>query len=102
MVVFGHLFLIKSERGGRLLERGAFIEINTVGNKSVLIQPSSIIIISCISKLTCFNIITTYYNLLQGCCKMVCVDIQSKKISNDQELIQSDPTSCPQNQKGNN
>ena len=23
-------------------------------------------------------------------------------ISNDQELIQSDPTSCPQNQKGNN
>ena len=25
----------------------------------------------------------------------------SKKISNDQELIQSDPTSCPQNQKGN-
>ena len=27
---------------------------------------------------------------------------QSKKISNDQELIQSDLTSCPQNQKGNN
>ena len=27
---------------------------------------------------------------------------QSKKISNDQELIQSDPTYCPQNQKGNN
>ena len=27
---------------------------------------------------------------------------QSKKISNDQEQIQSDPTSCPQNQKGNN
>ena len=26
----------------------------------------------------------------------------SKNISNDQELIQSDPTSCPQNQKGNN
>ena len=25
-----------------------------------------------------------------------------KKISNDQELIQSDPISCPQNQKGNN
>ena len=23
-------------------------------------------------------------------------------MSNDQELIQSDPTSCPQNQKGNN
>ena len=28
--------------------------------------------------------------------------ILSKKISNDQELIQSDPISCPQNQKGNN
>ena len=28
--------------------------------------------------------------------------IKSKKISNDQELIQSDPTSRPQNQKGNN
>ena len=27
---------------------------------------------------------------------------QNKKISNDQKLIQSDPTSCPQNQKGNN
>ena len=29
-------------------------------------------------------------------------NFQSKKISNDQELIQSDPISCPQNQKGNN
>ena len=28
--------------------------------------------------------------------------VHSKKISNDQELIQSDPISCPQNQKGNN
>ena len=28
--------------------------------------------------------------------------LSSKKISNDQELIQSDPISCPQNQKGNN
>ena len=28
--------------------------------------------------------------------------IKSKKISNNQELIQSDPISCPQNQKGNN
>ena len=27
---------------------------------------------------------------------------QSKRIRNDQELIQSDPTSCPQIQKGNN
>ena len=28
--------------------------------------------------------------------------MKSKKISNDQELIQLDPTSCPLNQKGNN
>ena len=28
--------------------------------------------------------------------------MESKKISNDQELIQSDLISCPQNQKGNN
>ena len=26
-------------------------------------------------------------------------NMKSKKIGNDQELIQSDPTSCPQNQK---
>ena len=30
------------------------------------------------------------------------VSIMSKNISNDQELIQSDPKFCPQNQKGNN
>ena len=29
-------------------------------------------------------------------------DLKSKRISNDQELIQSDPISCPQNQKENN
>ena len=28
--------------------------------------------------------------------------LESIKIGNDQELIQSDPISCPQNQKGNN
>ena len=28
--------------------------------------------------------------------------IKSKKISNDEELIQSDPTFCTQKQKGNN
>ena len=28
--------------------------------------------------------------------------VESKKISNDQEFIESDRTSCPQNQKGNN
>ena len=34
--------------------------------------------------------------------KMQRIMLLSKKISNDQELIQSDPTSCPQKQKGNN
>ena len=29
-------------------------------------------------------------------------DMKRKKVSNDQELIQSDPLSWPQNQKGNN
>ena len=33
---------------------------------------------------------------------VISAKLKSKKISNDQELIQSDPTSCPQNQKGNN
>ena len=37
-----------------------------------------------------------------GQCFKNCFNVISKKISNDQELIQSDPTSCPQNQKGNN
>ena len=30
------------------------------------------------------------------------ISLKSKQISNDQELKQSDTTSCPQNQKGNN
>ena len=33
------------------------------------------------------------------CCKFKKISLKSKKISNDQELIQSDPTSCPQNQR---
>ena len=33
---------------------------------------------------------------------MINISDLSKMISNDQELIQSDPTYCPQNQKGNN
>ena len=37
---------------------------------------------------------------VQSLCVMII--LHSKKISNDQELIQSDPISCPQNQKGNN
>ena len=36
------------------------------------------------------------------CLKWTDRTIISKKISNDQELIQSDPTAYPQNQKGNN
>ena len=39
-----------------------------------------------------FLVVMAIYNFL---------GIQSKKISNDQELIRSDPISCPPNQKGN-
>ena len=39
---------------------------------------------------------------LEACNRELFVHLKSKKISNDQELIQSDPTSCPINQKGNN
>ena len=35
-------------------------------------------------------------------CMTLHLGLKVKHISNDQELIQSDPTSCPQNQKGNN
>ena len=45
-------------------------------------------------------------DVVEVICPLCCLEaediVQSKKISNDQELIQSDPTSCPQNQKGNN
>ena len=61
-VAFGQLFLIKSERGVYL--RGTFTGINTVGNKSILIQPSRIIYISCISNVFRYFFIN---NLLQGC-----------------------------------
>ena len=43
----------------------------------------------------------TFDNLC-GYILSISMQIQSKKISNGQELIQSDPTPCPQNQKGNN
>ena len=33
---------------------------------------------------------------------MARAETENNKISNDQELIQSDPIFCPQNQKGNN
>ena len=42
------------------------------------------------------------YDLTITVLKMHDFRMKSKKISNDQELIQSDPTFCPQNQKGNN
>ena len=42
------------------------------------------------------------YNLILGSHAVADDMLLSKMISNDQELIQSDPTSCSQNQKGNN
>ena len=47
--------------------------------------------------------ITSKYDYVHDTIYKDVIDKQwSKKISNDQELIQSDPTPCPQNQKGNN
>ena len=44
-----------------------------------------------------------YTKILSSCLQLdLLIEMKSKKISNDQELIQSDPTSCPQNQKGTN
>ena len=58
-------------------------ELNDMFNKKAIICATY--------TLTCLNIITIRQ-----------VQEEIKMISNDQELIQSDPTSCPQNQKGNN
>ena len=45
---------------GAFIREGAFIGINTVGNKRVLIQPSSIII-TCISNVFQHYLLITYY-----------------------------------------
>ena len=54
-----------------------------------------------------FSSIVSVYDNAAACAFIVNINSllpvwKSKKISNDQELIQSDPISCPQNQKGNN
>ena len=46
----------------------------------------------------CFNIRHKYNFYVY----ILFFEMESKKINNDEELIQSDPASCPQNQKGNN
>ena len=50
-----------------------------------------------------FSVITTNFLGVQIFRKFTVMPhlLGSKEISNDQELIQSDSTSCPQNQKGN-
>ena len=49
-----------------------------------------------------YRLETVSIKILGGLNRFYGTQPPSKKISNDQELIQSDPTSCPQNQKGNN
>ena len=44
----------------------------------------------------------TFFMLVPDMVKVISEQLESKKISNDQELIQSDPISWPQNQKGKN
>ena len=67
---------------------------------------------SCLKGLkTLFHISTATYEYVlfnnarrfpSFCSLTLAKSLLSEKISNDQELIQSDPISCPQNQKGNN
>ena len=53
----------------------------------------------CMRRLICVFIVRMWHKLVWACRGS---NVKRKKINNDQELIQSDPTSCPQNQKGNN
>ena len=46
--------------------------------------------------------ISIEWNCIPAPVSCLTTKIQNKKISNDQKLIQSDPISCLQNQKGNN
>ena len=48
------------------------------------------------------NMNEAYQSVRGGKMSINAVANKVKRISNDQELIQSDPISCPQNQKGNN
>ena len=50
----------------------------------------------------CLSFYFYLYHKVKTYLSSLLLEEQSKKISNDQELIQSDPISRPQNQKGNN
>ena len=67
----------------------------SANNSSAVMKPYR----NCRKKL---NLVSQVRNTKTGGASLRIARSQSKKISNDQELIQSDPTSCPQNQKGNN
>ena len=62
---------------------------------SLIVQSGVIGLIIGFTQMVLVKYVTNTHAFKQGILK-------SKKISNDQELIQSDPTSRPQNQKGNN
>ena len=47
-------------------------------------------------------LIENHYVWIKDLNKLMNTQSKAKKASNDQELIQSDATSCPQNRKGNN
>ena len=87
------------------MKRGSFLrDFNEKGSN---IDISSILFIIYRAKCFIFRIvIKRSTNILTQANLSLCDGkpffVLSKKISNDQELIQSDPTSCPQNQKGNN
>ena len=61
------------------------------------VMPQLKMLTSLLQKIQILKFPTVHPNI-----KVILYCVESKKISNDQELIQSDHTSCPQNQKGNN
>ena len=69
--------------------------VRLIGN--IAVYYSTLISLNCFIAVKQYAFLTICEGSAVFCCFLV-----SKKISNDQELIQSDPTSCPQNQKGNN
>ena len=70
--------------------RNSVLQLPSINNASDLSSPAMVILNEKVA-----SVCGVCDNSLEN-------DEASKMISNDQELIQSDPTSCPQNQKGNN
>ena len=77
------------------------LDNDTIEKRFTKFDLSSIPVISCDGE-EAHQILTSLINFEDVTEDQSHINRKSKKISNDQELIQSDPISCPQNQKGNN